>query len=639
MRKILLIFTFIIPFLGFPQEPNNWLIGKTIEKSNEYKSSVRDDGGEFASDHSDRLVKSMYLQSIGSEMMDSVKFMWFAEGASSKEENRYAELHDMSGLENNGTQTTESAQPYVFGDWIPSGHEAMKNPNGDGRYITHPTISFAADEPWSVTTVCNLHGSALESGDRLALWGSSTSNYFSVNTNGNHKFRFYNGLSVYDYSLNSSLSLLGKNTVVTVISNGLGSLSIYKDGIFYENKTGVTTSVIFDKILTATTATIQFFRGTISSHIIRAQALTPAQVLAEANLLQSIYPEIPSVTITDSEGNNAQTWAVENCEMVATPMGSVIANVTEGSNVEKITNSDDRDFSSDTGFWTKSGGSTINNGGSGVANILSAAGLPSYISRTGIVDIGKWYRFEYDITRYVKGQIRIQLGTNFEILSTTVSANNVVYLKCEGNTVAQIIRVNECDIDIDNISIQEIGWAGSQDLYDGLISQGESVYDATKAASMWCYYNNDTELGATYGKLYNWFAASLIQQDIDLYNASNPDNTWGWHVPSSTDFTILQTNLGGSTVAGGKMKVEGFDYWNSPNIGASNSSGFSVVGTGARAFDTGSFIANKQLSLFWAITKSGSNYYRATISKDDNTLLINTTPHNRYGFSLRLIKD
>ncbi|MEI7472110.1 MAG: fibrobacter succinogenes major paralogous domain-containing protein [Chitinophagaceae bacterium] len=71
------------------------------------------------------------------------------------------------------------------------------------------------------------------------------------------------------------------------------------------------------------------------------------------------------------------------------------------------------------------------------------------------------------------------------------------------------------------------------------------VTDPTAWAALltgaWCYYNNDSTQGNKYGKLYNWYAVndprSLAPQ--------------GWHVPSDAEWTILETTLGGSSVAGG----------------------------------------------------------------------------------------
>lgn len=55
-----------------------------------------------------------------------------------------------------------------------------------------------------------------------------------------------------------------------------------------------------------------------------------------------------------------------------------------------------------------------------------------------------------------------------------------------------------------------------------------------------------------------------------------------WDLPSHAMLTNLSTFLGGGSVAGGKMKDTGFDYWSSPNTGATNSTKLSFRGTGSR---------------------------------------------------------
>ena len=82
-----------------------------------------------------------------------------------------------------------------------------------------------------------------------------------------------------------------------------------------------------------------------------------------------------------------------------------------------------------------------------------------------------------------------------------------------------------------------------------------------------------------YGALYNWYVANDIRGII-----SN-----GWRVPSLTDFTSLQTYLGGESDAGGKMKETGILYWGNPNIGASNSSKFNGRAGGLRETIPGYF--------------------------------------------------
>ena len=48
-------------------------------------------------------------------------------------------------------------------------------------------------------------------------------------------------------------------------------------------------------------------------------------------------------------------------------------------------------------------------------------------------------------------------------------------------------------------------------------------------------------------------------------------------MPSDSEWTVLTDYLGGESVAGGKMKMTETTYWNSPNVGATNESGFSAI--------------------------------------------------------------
>jgi uncharacterized protein (TIGR02145 family) len=109
------------------------------------------------------------------------------------------------------------------------------------------------------------------------------------------------------------------------------------------------------------------------------------------------------------------------------------------------------------------------------------------------------------------------------------------------------------------------------------------VTDSTAWANLttgaWCYYNNDPANGAIYGKLYNWYAVAGIYDAASLANPSLRKQLapLGWHVPSDEEWTTLTTFLGGSTLAGGKMKSTGTSLWQSPNTGATNESGFTGV--------------------------------------------------------------
>jgi len=63
------------------------------------------------------------------------------------------------------------------------------------------------------------------------------------------------------------------------------------------------------------------------------------------------------------------------------------------------------------------------------------------------------------------------------------------------------------------------------------------------ASGSWCYGNN-TDSCAVYGRLYDWNTALTVAPS-------------GWHLPNDAEWQILIGYLGGSNVAGGKMKEAG----------------------------------------------------------------------------------
>jgi len=126
---------------------------------------------------------------------------------------------------------------------------------------------------------------------------------------------------------------------------------------------------------------------------------------------------------------------------------------------------------------------------------------------------------------------------------------------------------------------------------------------------VWSYFDNDAENGKIYGKLYNWYA-------INDARGLAPD---GWHIPADYELIALTNYLGGEKVAGGKMKSIGTTYWEEPNNGASNESGFSVLPGGYRDYN-GSFYKISYNAFFWSTTENGSNHawYRCMYNNNVN---------------------
>jgi uncharacterized protein (TIGR02145 family) len=143
----------------------------------------------------------------------------------------------------------------------------------------------------------------------------------------------------------------------------------------------------------------------------------------------------------------------------------------------------------------------------------------------------------------------------------------------------------------------------------------------------WCYYNNDPTNEAKYGKLYNWYAV----------NDSRGIAPSGWHIPSDAEWATLETCLGGSSIAGSKIKSLS-PLWSQGN-NATNSSGFSAMPGGARYNTSGSFNDASGISYFWSSTLGGAGYAMHANTSTSVLFLIRTTKSLQDGISIRIVKD
>jgi len=146
----------------------------------------------------------------------------------------------------------------------------------------------------------------------------------------------------------------------------------------------------------------------------------------------------------------------------------------------------------------------------------------------------------------------------------------------------------------------------------------------------WCYYNNDPSNEAAYGKLYNWYA-------VNDPRGLAPN---GWHVPTKIEWTTLIDYLGGYAAAGRKMKEVGTVHWTSPNLAATNSSGFSGLPGGWRV-EFGEY-GNIGIGGFWWSSSeygmSNPNAYCSSLHYDSD--ITSTYASNKhFGYSVRCIKD
>ena len=171
------------------------------------------------------------------------------------------------------------------------------------------------------------------------------------------------------------------------------------------------------------------------------------------------------------------------------------------------------------------------------------------------------------------------------------------------------------------------------------------VTDPTAWANLttgaWCYYNNDVANNATYGKLYNWYAAAGIYDSASLSNPALRKKLApaGWHVPTDAEWTTLTTCLGGESIAGGKMKQTGTTYWNSPNQDATNSSGFTGLPGGCRN-NSGMFTSIGLNGYWWGSSEyNTTNAWDRILFYDGGNVGRGFSFNKRVGFSLRCLRD
>lgn len=157
-----------------------------------------------------------------------------------------------------------------------------------------------------------------------------------------------------------------------------------------------------------------------------------------------------------------------------------------------------------------------------------------------------------------------------------------------------------------------------------LVTNGMKWQDLTTPA--YCFYG-DNLWYKEYGALYNWYSV----------NTGKLCPT-GWHVATNAEWNTLYKFLGGTSVAGGKLKEVGTTHWADPNIGATNESGFTAIPCGLRVGnqlhnfrEQGYWWSLDQMDLWFVIVH---HLYNREVSIDANHSFLKD-----YGFSVRCLQN
>lgn len=142
----------------------------------------------------------------------------------------------------------------------------------------------------------------------------------------------------------------------------------------------------------------------------------------------------------------------------------------------------------------------------------------------------------------------------------------------------------------------------------------------------YCFLFNNQENIAEHGLLYNFYVVTDSRGVC-------PD---GWKVPSQIEWKALQSYLEAQGLNAGALKIPGFTYWDEPNEGATNTTGFNGKGSGSRATNFG---GKNIIGSFWSSTEYDAGKGYSFGLTNIRASLTTSTSQKTSGFSIRCMKE
>ena len=220
----------------------------------------------------------------------------------------------------------------------------------------------------------------------------------------------------------------------------------------------------------------------------------------------------------------------------------------------------------------------------------------------------------------------------FELFAGLVCAESPTVTDLDGNIYRTVQIGGQC-------------WM-AENLRNSAYANGDPIPNVTGntawtqlTTGAWAHYQNNVGYENPYGKLYNWYAVA------------DPRNVCptGWHVPTDAEWSALVgywdpgydpgANGSQSPTAGGKVKSTGTQYWNAPNTGATNESGFSGLPGGYRYNADGVSYFLRDNGCWWSASESGAELAWSRYLGYINAVINHVNANKRSGFSVRCLRD
>lgn len=154
----------------------------------------------------------------------------------------------------------------------------------------------------------------------------------------------------------------------------------------------------------------------------------------------------------------------------------------------------------------------------------------------------------------------------------------------------------------------------------------KNIIGETEPKYQWAAHDNSNQI-LTHGRIYTWYAV----------NDSRMLCPTGWHVPNDSDWTKLRDYLGGASIAGALLKDT--INWNSPNTGATNSTGFSALPSDYRSPNGNFYGYEGRWGLFWSSTIATETTATHWGLGYDQTNFTNVSIDFKYGNVVRCLKN
>jgi uncharacterized protein (TIGR02145 family) len=278
------------------------------------------------------------------------------------------------------------------------------------------------------------------------------------------------------------------------------------------------------------------------------------------------------------------------------------------------------------------------NGGSYSSQVITSSGvtgLTATLSAGNVADGDGSLSFSISGTPASTGtaSFALNIGGQSCILIRLVVATGGGVTDIDGNTYGSVIIGNQ-EWMSENLKVSKYR---NGDLIPTNLSNSSW---ASTIAGAFAINNNDTANNSAFGKLYNWYA---VADNRGLC----PTN---WHVPSESEWLSLEIFLDATinnppngtgwhgTDVGGKLK-EVSSIWDSPNFGATNSSGFSALPGGFRSVN-GTYLRTGGIGFWWNSTQSGpTTAWSRQLSYNRSDAAWGGGAFKTYGHSVRCLKD